>query len=271
MGTSIVRALVAANATVALMARSVELGRRQAAELSQQNEGQVRFYRCDVSVRAEVRSAFATAVAEMGGLDALVHVAGVEAGAKAEEESDEQWDRMFAVNAKGTFITNQEAFPYLKDRGGRILNFGAGAGITGVPGIAAYSASKGAVVAWTRSVAQAWGSTTSRSTAFARAVWTPMYDEHRARLSPDELRDHDARMAQLIRIGGKLGDPDRDLAPIIVFLCGDEARYMTGQIFSDRWWCADGALMIGAGGRSEKGSSPIRQDDGCQDVLPYPR
>ena len=174
IGASIVRALVAANATVALIARSVELGRRQAAELSQQNEGQVRYYRCDVSVRSEVKSAFATAVAEMGGLDALVHVAGVEAGAKAEEESDEQWDRMFAINAKGTFITNQEAFPYLKDRGGRILNFGAGAGITGVPGIAAYSRRRKA--RWWRGRAR-WrrpgGSTTSRSTAVAPRCGRP--------------------------------------------------------------------------------------------------
>jgi NAD(P)-dependent dehydrogenase (short-subunit alcohol dehydrogenase family) len=240
MGASIVRALVAANASVALMARSADLGRQQVTELSREKKGAIEFYQCDVSIRSEVKDAFAAAVAEMGGLDALVHVAGVEAGAKPEEESDEQWDYLFNVNAKGTFITNQEAFPHLKERGGRILNFGAGAGITGGAGIAAYSASKGAVAAWTRSVAQAWGTYDITVNCICPAVWTPMYDEHRARLSPEELRDHDARMAQLIRIGGKLGDPDRDLAPIILFLCSDEARYMTGQIFS----IDGGALMV---------------------------
>jgi NAD(P)-dependent dehydrogenase (short-subunit alcohol dehydrogenase family) len=240
MGASIVRALVAANASVSVMARGAELGRQQVIELSRENKGVTRFYQCDVSLRSEVNEAFAAAATDMGGLDALVHVAGVEAGAKPEEESDEQWDRMFDVNAKGTFITNQEAFPYLKERGGRILNFGAGAGITGLPDIAAYAASKGAVAAWTRSVAQAWGRYDITVNCICPAVWTPMYDEHRARLSPTELRDHDARMAQLIRIGGKLGDPDRDLAPIVVFLCSDEARYMTGQIFS----IDGGALMV---------------------------
>ncbi len=240
MGASIVSALVDANASVSVMARGAELGRQQVAELSLKNKGPVSFYQCDVSVRSEVKDAFAAAVADMGGLDALVHVAGVEAAAKPEDESDEQWDRMFNINAKGTFITNQEAFPYLKQKGGRILNFGAGAGITGLPDIAAYAASKGAVAAWTRSVAQAWGQYEITVNCICPAVWTPMYDEHRARLTPDELRDHDARMAQLVRIGGKLGDPDRDLAPIILFLCSDEARYMTGQIFP----IDGGALMV---------------------------
>jgi NAD(P)-dependent dehydrogenase (short-subunit alcohol dehydrogenase family) len=240
MGASIVRSLVAANASVSLMARGADLGRQQVTELSGQDKGAIEFYQCDVSVRSEVKDAFAAAVADMGGLDALVHVAGVEAGAKPEEETDEQWDYMFNVNAKGTFITNQEAFPYLKEQGGRILNFGAGAGIAGVPGIAAYSASKGAVAAWTRSVAQAWGQYDITVNCICPAVWTPMYDEHRARLTPEELRNHDARMAERILIGGKLGDPDRDLAPIVVFLCSDDARYMTGQIFS----IDGGALMV---------------------------
>src|SRR5262245_58596650 len=129
MGASIVQALVAENATVASMARSTDLGQRQAEELSAKGPGKVKFYRCDVSLRSEVKPAFADAVAEMGGLDALVHVAGVETGGKPEEQTDEEWDRMFDINAKGTFITNQEAFPYMRAQGGRILNFGAGGGL----------------------------------------------------------------------------------------------------------------------------------------------
>jgi NAD(P)-dependent dehydrogenase (short-subunit alcohol dehydrogenase family) len=240
MGASIVHALVAANASVACLARSNDLGQQQAEELSAKGPGSVKFYRCDISVRSEVKDTFAAAVSEMGGLDALVHVAGVETGAKPEEETDEQWDHMFSINAKGTFITNQEAFPYLKAKGGRILNFGSGSGITGGAGIAAYSASKGAVAAYTRSVAQAWGKYNITVNCVCPAVWTPMYDNHRARLTPEELREHDDRMSKIVHIGGKLGDPDRDLAPIIVFLCSDEAHYMTGQLF-----CIDGgALMV---------------------------
>jgi NAD(P)-dependent dehydrogenase (short-subunit alcohol dehydrogenase family) len=240
IGASVVAALAAENATVACMARSADLGQRQAAELSAKGPGTVKFFRCDVSVRPEVKSAFAAAVADMGGLDALVHVAGVESGAKPEEETDAAWDYVFDINAKGTFITNQEAFPYLKDKGGRILNFGSGSGITGMPVNAAYSASKGAVAAWTRSVAQAWGRYNITVNVICPAVWTPMYDEHRARYSAEELRAHDAAMARMVHIGGKLGDPDSDLAPVIIFLCSDGARFLTGQTY-----CVDGgALMV---------------------------
>lgn len=240
IGASVVAALVAENATVACMARSADLGPRQAADLSAKGPGTVKFFRCDVSVRPQVKSAFAAAVADMGGLDALVHVAGVESGAKPEEETDAAWDHVFDINAKGTFITNQEAFPYLKDKGGRILNFGSGSGIIGMPVNAAYSASKGAVAAWTRSVAQAWGRYNITVNVICPAVWTPMYDEHRARYSAEELHAHDAAMARMVHIGGKLGDPDTDLAPVIVFLCGDGARFLTGQTY-----CVDGgALMV---------------------------
>ena len=235
IGASVVRALVEAGATVASMARSTDLGEQQSKVLAASGPGTIRFYRCDVSVRSEVNEAFAAAVADMSGLDALVHVAAVEGGGPPEDETDDEWDRTFAINAKGTFIVNQEAFPYLKTNGGSIVNFGAGAGLNGLSTNAAYSASKGAVAAWTRSVAAAWGQYGIAVNCICPAVWSPMYDEHRARLTPEQLERHDARMTEIIHIGGKLGDADRDLAPMIVFLCSDGARYITGQTI-----CIDG-------------------------------
>jgi NAD(P)-dependent dehydrogenase (short-subunit alcohol dehydrogenase family) len=238
IGASVVKALVEAGATVTSMARSTDLGEQQVKELSPPGPGTIRFHRCDVSDRAEVHDAFSAAVAHMGGLDALVHVAAVEGGGRPEDETDDEWDRTFAINAKGTFIVNQEAFPYLKERGGTILNFGAGAGIVGLSSNAVYSASKGAVAAWTRSIAAAWGQYGISVNCICPAVRSPMYTEHRARLSAEELERHDARMAEIIHIGGKLGDADRDLAPMIVFLCSDGARYVTGQTI-----CIDGGAV----------------------------
>jgi NAD(P)-dependent dehydrogenase (short-subunit alcohol dehydrogenase family) len=238
IGASIVRALVGQSATVATMARGADLGEQQAAALSEQGPGTVRFYRCDVSVRSEVRDAFAAAVKDMGRLDALVHVAGVENGAKPEDETDEEWDRIFDINAKGTFIANQEAFRYLRADGGRILNFGSGSGILGSAELAIYSASKGAVGSWTRSVAQAWGQYGITVNCICPGVWSPMYEAHRSRYTPEELEVHDQYIARIVHMGGKLGDADRDLAPVIVFLCGDEARFITGQTI-----CIDGGAI----------------------------
>ena len=71
---------------------------------------------------------------------------------------EEEWDAIMNVNLRGTFITNQEAFPYLRDNGGgRIVNFASGAGLYPYLQGAAYSASKAGVIAWTRTIAHEWG------------------------------------------------------------------------------------------------------------------
>jgi len=239
IGAAIVRAYAQQGAHVASLARSEQLGLTQAAELTAAGPGRVAFFRCDVANRAEVKAAFAAAVETMGGLDALVHNAGIEEACPAESITDELWERLFNVNAHGTLITNQEAFPYLRERGGRIVNFGSAAGVTGLPGSAAYSASKGAVMAWTRTVAREWAPYGITVNAIAPAIWTPMYDAFRGQMSAEQLDRHDAMMAGVIPLGGKLGDADADLAPMLAFLVSDGSRFITGQTIS-----IDGGLLM---------------------------
>lgn len=239
IGAHLVAALVAEGANVSSLARSVELGERNAAELAAKGPGMVRFYQCDVSDRMQVKSAFAAAVGEMGGLDGLLHVAGVEGGAAAEIETDENWQRMMAINAGGTFICNQEAFPYLRKAGGRILNFGSGAGITGLATAPAYSASKAAILGWSRSAAAAWGPYGVTVNVVCPMVMTPMYAQYRSRITPEQLQTHDANMQQIIHIGGEMGDVDRDLVPVMLFYLSDGARFVTGQLIN----VDGGALM----------------------------
>jgi NAD(P)-dependent dehydrogenase (short-subunit alcohol dehydrogenase family) len=239
IGSSIVTALVAEGATVACLARSVDLGEKQAADLTAAGPGTLKFYRCDVSNQQQVKNAFAAAVADMGGLDTLVHVAGVEGGHTPEQETEEEWDRVFNINAKGTFLTNREAFGFLKERGGRILNFGSGAGITGVVPSAAYSASKGAVTAWTRTAAQAWGRYGITVNQILPLMWTTMYEGYRAKFSPEQLQEHDAMIARMVPLGGAFGKADRDLAPVIVFMLGDGAGFITGQTIP-----VDGGMLM---------------------------
>ena len=220
-----VRAYAREGATVWSLDVTDEKGRRVAAEAGPR----VTYRHCDIARRDETVAVIDEAAAAMGGLDVLANVAAVERGTPAEAIPDAEWDLVFAVNVKGTLHTNQAAFPHLQAQGGVIINFGSGAGIRGQRGSAHYSASKAAVMAWTRTVAQEWATYGIRVNSVVPAIWTPMYDEYRARMSDQERTIHDMAMQHVIPLGGKLGDPDRDAAPVMVFLASDASRFITGQ------------------------------------------
>jgi NAD(P)-dependent dehydrogenase (short-subunit alcohol dehydrogenase family) len=223
IGAGAVRAYVREGACVAILDVDAAAGQQVAAESG------ATFYACDIARRSDVDRVVDQAAAAMGGLDVLANVAGVERGTPAESIPDDEWDLIFAVNVKGTLYTNQAAFRHLQAHGGRIINFGSGAGLRGQRGSAHYSASKAAVMAWTRTVAQEWARYAITVNSVVPAIWTPMYDRHRARMSDGERTMHDMAMQHVIPLGGKLGDPDHDMAPVMVFLASDASHFMTGQ------------------------------------------
>lgn len=229
LGAALVGAFVAEGARVVAMSRNRSAGESIVAAANERGPGCAAYVRCDVSEKASVNGAFGQAVGILGGLDALAHAAGVELHAPAESIRLEDWELVFATNARGTFLTNQAAFAHLRERGGRIVNFASGAGVTGMPGGAHYSAAKGAVLAWTRTAAQEWGRFGITVNALAPAIWTPMYDGHRARMTPPQLAAHEADIAGRMPIDGKLGDPERDFVPVLVFLVGEGSGFITGQ------------------------------------------
>jgi NAD(P)-dependent dehydrogenase (short-subunit alcohol dehydrogenase family) len=239
MGAAGVRALTAAGARVGGLDISDDAGASVADAATRAGPGTAAYRHCDVTDRAQVVATFDEAAADLGGLDALVHAAGLERSAPAEDITEDDWHVMLDVNARGTFVTNQAVFPHLRERGGRVVNFASGAGVRGMPGGAAYSAAKGAVLAWSRTVAVEWARFGITVNAVVPAIWTPMYQAHRDRLSAEELVAHDARMAISVPLGGKLGDPDHDMAPVLVFLVSDAARFMTASTV-----CVDGGHTI---------------------------
>ncbi|CAG4895528.1 SDR family NAD(P)-dependent oxidoreductase [Paraburkholderia saeva] len=240
IGNSVVRAYLAEGARVSVLDFREEEGRAAVAEANQRYPGAAQFVVCDVSDMASVQLAFGTAVAHLGGLDVLVHAAAIAPNVMADQITLAQWEEMFAVNTRGTFLTNRAAFEVMRlQQAGRIINFASGAGVKGLPGKAHYAASKGAVLAWTRTVAHEWGPTGITVNAVAPAIWTPMYDATRASMSPESLKAHDAAMARQIPLGGKLGDADNDLAPVLVFLASDNSRFITGQTLP-----VDGGMLM---------------------------
>jgi NAD(P)-dependent dehydrogenase (short-subunit alcohol dehydrogenase family) len=243
IGAAVVRAYARAGASVESLARESPEGHATAVQASDQGPGTARFTACDVSNRGQVEVAFADAVERMGGLDVVAHIAGAFEGAPAEDVSDELLEQMFRSNLLATVIVNQAAFHYMRDAGtGAIINFGSEAGVDGNrnPGIqAAYGAAKAGVHAWTRHVAREWGPHGIRVNAVLPYIWTPMYDDFRASMSPDALAEHDAKTRSQVPLGGKFGDPDLDMAPVMVFLASEDARFITGQMLN-----VDGGLVF---------------------------
>lgn len=235
MGEGLVRAFPELGAKVVSMDVSEEAGERICREA-----WALGFIRVDVTDKASVDTAVSQAVDLLGGLDVLIHAAGISPRDTAEETSLEMWNGVMAVNATGTFLMNQAVFPHMKEKGGAIINFASAAGIQGYPGKPAYAASKGAVVAWNRSIAVEWARHNITVNAIAPAISTPMYQRTRSELSPEQLIEHDRMLSMSIPLGGKLGDVTRDLVPALVFLSSEGARFMTGQVFP----VDGGALMM---------------------------
>lgn len=225
-----IRGLAGAGASVGSIDVTETEGQAVASDANAAGPGTAFFVRASVADRAEMFAAVDACVARMGGLDALIHAAGVQQYKPAESLDDEDWERVVGINARGTMIANQAAFPHLKaNGGGQIVNFASAAGIKGLPGCAHYSASKGAVLGWTRAVAQEWAVHNITVNAVAPGIWTSMYDRTRSRLTPEQLADHDAAMARAVPLGGKLGNADTDMTPVLLFLVSDGAQFITGQ------------------------------------------
>jgi 3-oxoacyl-[acyl-carrier protein] reductase len=231
MGAATVRAYVQAGANVIGMDVADDAGAEIAASAQATGPGTAGYLHVDVSDKQSVETAFAEAAERLGGLDVLAHPAAIQRSADASDVSVEDWDLMFAVNVRGTMLTNQAAHTHMKaSGGGSIINFGSISGQRPEPSAAAYSAAKGAVHSWTRTAAGTWGVDNIRVNAILPAMVTPMYEEARARPYDEEkMASYQVQMAT-IAMGGKYGDPDKDLGPVMVFFASDASWFISGQL-----------------------------------------
>lgn len=148
MGEGLVRSLTAMGA----LAVSMDLN-SQRGEAIAEEAGAKGFFQVDVADETSVAQAVEAAGPCLGGLDVLIHAAGIAPSSPAQDTSLALWERVFAVNATGTFLMNRAVSPFLREQGGSIINFASAAGALGLPNKSAYSAARGAVLAWTRTVA----------------------------------------------------------------------------------------------------------------------
>jgi 3-oxoacyl-[acyl-carrier protein] reductase len=202
-----------------------------------------KWLQCDLRDAAAIDAMVSGAAETLGGLDVLLHAAGLWQPGIPGRITGEDIDFLVDTNLKATIFTNQAAYAVMrKDGGGRIINFGSGEAVLGSPISAVYAATKGAVSAWTRSIARAWAAEKVSAIALAPAVQTPGADRLREFLGPAGADFIDEQIKATIPLGGALGDPVNDLGPTLVFLCSEGSRFITGQLIA-----VDGGLvMLGA-------------------------
>jgi len=178
----------------------------------------------DVSRSADADAAVQRVVGELGGLDVLVNSAGVPGQSlRTVDVPDEEWERVFAINANGTFWFCRAAARAMVERGyGRIVNVASIAGKEGNPPAAAYSGSKGAVIAFTKSIAKDLAGTGVLVNCIAPAVIdTPILEG----LS----QQHVDYMVERIPLG-RLGRAE-EVAALICWLASEEMSFSTGACF----------------------------------------
>ncbi|WP_173509073.1 SDR family oxidoreductase [Sinorhizobium psoraleae] len=177
--------------------------------------------KADVSSAEAVRRMFDAAETAFGGVDLLVNNAGILKTATLADTGDDEFDRHFAINAKGTFNTMREAAGRMRD-GGRIVNFSSTTLALNMPGYAAYNGTKAAVEAFTRVFAK---ELRGRNITVNAVAPGPIATDLFLTGKSDELIGNFAKMPPLER----LGQPD-DIANVVAFLAGPDAGWVNGQV-----------------------------------------
>lgn len=234
IGASTLRAYVREGAKVVSLEIDPVSGQREVDVANSQTSkgGEAMFVQCDISSPDSVNDAFAEAKHYLGGLDVFANIAAIDFSSPAEDWSVQQMQAIWGVNINGTILTNQAACKIFIDEGqGNIINFASDVAMAGMPNGALYAASKGAVLSWTRTIAKEWASKYNiRCNCVNPTMATPMYETYLASLSESDLAAFKAKEKQTVPLGGRMGDPDKDMAPVMLFLASDASGFINGQI-----------------------------------------
>ncbi|TWF81018.1 NAD(P)-dependent dehydrogenase (short-subunit alcohol dehydrogenase family) [Pseudonocardia hierapolitana] len=182
--------------------------------------GTAAFTPCDVTSARDCAALVDTALARFGRLDCAVNNAGIAVHKPLAEVTEEEYDRVLAVNLKGVFLGMRAQIPAMVERGGgAIVNVASVAGLMAVPLISPYTASKHGIIGLTRNAAMEYGTAGVRVNAVCpNAIRTPLMDA-----SPPDF------VAELIRPQAipRVGEPE-EVGFAVAYLCSDRAAFVTG-------------------------------------------
>lgn len=225
IGEGIALACADHRANVVVTARRKETGDEVAARIVSHG-GRALSVRCDVTSREDVEGAVKAAVDTFGGLDSMVHNALALVGEPhpIEDVPNTTWESMLHTALRASYYCAQAAFPQLRDRSGTMILITSAAGVEGSPYIPAYALAKAAQRGLAKSLAREWGPLGIRVNCISPVAWTPAVEKV-GKSSPvytDGLLIGRTPMRYI-------GESERDIGPVAVFLASELSRYMTGQ------------------------------------------
>ncbi len=227
IGEATARLFAREGARVAITGRRVELGEAVVAQINRSG-GEAIFIPADVTRGEDCRRSIDETIAAYGRIDILFNNAGIVTQGTLEETSEDDWVRTFDVNVTGTYLMTKLVLPIMRGQGGGVIvNNASDWGIVGGPHYTAYSASKGAVVLLTKSVALE----VARDHIRVNAVCPGDTSVERWRV--DERRDESLSLEEELQAMGedlpigRVGTVD-EIANAVLFLASDESSFMTG-------------------------------------------
>lgn len=181
----------------------------------------------DVSRAADVSRCVQTLVHEFGAPSVLVHNAGIMPEGSIDETSEAEWDRVFAINVKGAYLTCREVIPLMRGAGGgSIILMASITGVNGLPGLAAYSSTKGALISLARAMAIDHAGEGIRVNAVSPGtIDSPMLHQYVAAQSdPERTR----KAFDEVQPRGRVGTIE-EVVNVVTFLASDQAGYVSGS------------------------------------------
>ncbi|MCK5595048.1 3-oxoacyl-[acyl-carrier-protein] reductase [bacterium] len=223
IGKEIACSLAKEGANIVISDVDIEHAEQTAAQIREMGRKAL-VVKADVSVPEETANIVGETIDEFGSLDILVNNAGITRDNFVLRMKDDDWDKVLAINLKGTFnCIKAAAKVMLKQRKGKIVNMASIIGLIGNAGQANYAASKAGVIALTKSCAKEFGSRGISVNAIA-----PGFISTRM----TEVLKEDTKQKMLGNIPlGRFGLPV-DVANLVLFLVSDEANYITGQVIN---------------------------------------
>ncbi|OQY23575.1 MAG: short-chain dehydrogenase [Chloroflexi bacterium] len=218
--------LFAREGAVVAVADLDEAGAQAVAREIADDGGRAIAVRCDVSQTADCQRAVQQTVEELGGLDILFNNAGIIRRADVLETTEEEWERVMAVNAKSVFLMSKYAIPVMAQAGGGVIvNTGSGWGLVGGANAVSYCASKGAVVNMTRAMALDHGAQNVRVNCVCPGdTDTGMLRNEARQLGASE---EEFLLEAAERPLKRIGRPE-DIAQAVLYLVSDAASFVTG-------------------------------------------